>query len=204
MFLKRISVTEYERLIQNSVPLANKGSRPGVLLTPNQLIVKHTYKRQLWSSSTLWPYPKRFKRNAKQLLARGFNAPTVEDIFNFPQGQCYLTLYKHLPGMTICELSQQGQVAHLQKIPQFLVNLHQQGIYFRDLHTKNVLFQPNQQFALLDITSVKIQRHPLTPYQRARNIFHLLRKEECRNAFLPLGVSELVNNYLHLAALPTA
>ena len=105
--------------------------------------------------------------------------------------------------MTLYELSQQGQMVHLQQLPQFLVNLHQQGVYFRDLHTKNVLYQPNQQFALLDITSVKIQRRPLSPYQRARNIFHLLRKEDCRNAILPLGISELVNNYLRLAALPT-
>jgi serine/threonine protein kinase len=203
MFLKRISVAEYEQLVQNSIPLAKKGGRPGILLTPEQFIVKHTYKRNLWSSSTIWPYPFRFKRNAARLSAMGFNVPLVKEIFTFPSGECYLTVYHHLPGTTIRTLSAQGHVAHLQKIPQLLVNLHQQGVYFRDIHTDNLLYQPNQQIALLDITSVKIQRYSLSPYQRARNVAHLLRTSECRAALAPMGLIELVNRYLMLAFLTT-
>jgi serine/threonine protein kinase len=201
MFLKRISVPEYEQLVQNSVSLANKGGRPGILLTPHHLIIKHTYKRNWWSSSTVWPYPMRFKKNAVRLLAMGFTAPTVKAVFNFPPGQCYLTIYSHLPGITVRELSQQGEVTHLQKLPQFIENLHDRGVYFRDIHTANLLYQPNQQFALLDIASVKIYPTPLNLRQRVRNMIHLIRKQECRDALLPIGLLELINQYLHLTPL---
>ncbi|MGB6976630.1 MAG: hypothetical protein WBE18_04150 [Gammaproteobacteria bacterium] len=201
MFLKRISLPEYEQLVQNSVPLASKGGRPGILLTPSQLIVKHTYKRSLWSSSTLWPYPRRFKRNAARLLAMGFTAPAVKEIFNFPVGECYLMVYQHLPGITVRELSKQGQVAHLQKLPQFVANLHHRGVYFRDLHTNNLLYQSHEQFALLDITSVKFHRASLNLHQRARNIVHLLRKQECRVALSGFGLLEFVKHYLNLTIL---
>ncbi len=89
----------------------------------------------------------------------------------------------------------------LIKFARFVAELHDKGIFFWDLHLGNIMITPECKFALLDITSVKIYRNPLSIKKRARNLARFIRIEKKNNNLFQdeRQLEKFIANYCRIA-----
>ena len=190
-----ITATEYQTLTAHCRQLQMRGEKPYVLLTPENMVIKHIYRRGLWSSSTFWPYPFRFKKNAKKLKTMGFIVPEVKQIYFSPERNCHLVLYPLLAGKTIHASVTEDNSDAFTRLPKFIAHLHQQGIFFRDLHIQNFIVLPDEQFALIDVASVKIYKKALTQKQRERNLKNFFNQARNQTLLHQFGKAIFLEKY---------
>lgn len=149
-----------------------------VLLLADGTIVK-LFRRKRWLSSAAWyPYAKRFADNAASLHRLGILAPEILDVFRIPSIERDAVRYQPLPGRTLREMRREGldvgvEEALKEAFTRFIVRLHDSGVYFRSLHLGNVVYTPDHEFGLIDISDARIGDRPLRKYQRARNLKRL-------------------------------
>ena len=58
---------------------------------------------------------------------------------------------------------------------QFVIGLHDRGIYFRSLHVGNVVYTPDCRLGLIDFADLRIYPWRLGRYLRARNMRRMQR-----------------------------
>ncbi|WP_339515878.1 polymerase [Pseudomonas sp. RL_15y_Pfl2_60] len=141
------------------------------------------FRRKRLISTALWAPPSvRFARNAERLIALGIPAPVTLELIVVPELELNGLRYEPVAGVTLRnhwrELSPEQLADQLFKFGIFLGRVHQSGIYFRSLHLGNVLSMPDGQYALIDVSDMKIFSRPLSAWQRARNVQHLVRYQE--------------------------
>ena len=68
-------------------------------------------------------------------------------------------------------------------------------------HLGNILYQGNNQFALIDLTRVKFSSQPLSLSKRYRNLKHFLSTYEDQGALQQYGTEKLISNYLHCCSI---
>jgi serine/threonine protein kinase len=83
--------------------------------------------------------------------------------------------YAPLAGSTLRELARAGLSSdrkHRLKeaFTQFVIYLHDKGVYFRSLHIGNIVCTPDGQLGLIDFSDLRIHPWPLGKYLRARNM----------------------------------
>jgi len=140
-----------------------------------QCYIKTLYmKKRTLSTTHLSPYAYRFCQNAEKLAQRGIKAPHVQRLFYCPHKGCYLICYPHIDGQP---LNGCFNTELLKPLSQFIAELHQKGIYFNDCHLRNILLTPSQDFALIDIHTVKTYNQPLSRFLRRRHIARFFEKE---------------------------
>lgn len=142
-------------------------------------------RKRLISSAALFPYAKRFARNAQALQRRGIACPQILETYRVAEIARDVVHYEPLPGETLRHLI--AEPVHfndkqlLRRFGQFVAHLHNEGIYFRSLHLGNVVMTPDNQLGLIDIADMRIYRRSLRKTLRLRNFKHMLRyKEDCR------------------------
>lgn len=197
----KITPLDYQKLTINARQLHMRGEKPYILLTPDNMIIKHIYRRGFWSSSTIWPYPFRFKKNCERLKKLGYIVPEVQKIYFFPEKNCHLVLYPFIAGKTIAARSTEEDSDAFARLPAFIAKLHQQGIFFRDLHIQNFIELPNKQFALIDVASVKIYKKPLSQKQRARNLKSFFEHKRNHGLLDQFGKDNFLKKYSLAATL---
>ncbi|WP_256574119.1 polymerase [Pseudomonas sp. M30-35] len=141
------------------------------------------FRRKRLFSSALWSPPSvRFARNAERLIALGIPAPVTIELIVVPELGLNGLQYEPVAGVTLRnywrELNQDQLAEQLFKFGTFLGRVHKSGIYFRSLHLGNVLSMPDGQYALIDLSDMKIFSRPLSAWQRARNVQHMMRYPE--------------------------
>jgi hypothetical protein len=194
MGITKIHQAFYQQLTDQAVVLATHRDRPAVMLTPDQKIIKHIYRRGWWSSSTLWPYAVRFKENAASLKTLGISCPAVEAIYHYPSQKCDLVIYPFVTGSSVHQTAITGDYQTLEKLPTFLNKLHSLGIYFHDLHLGNVIYHKTE-FSLVDIASVCIYPKTLAEKYREKNLKHLFDKQEDKPIFEKYGIDRFLEVY---------
>jgi hypothetical protein len=166
------------------------------------------FRRKRWISSAAWyPYAQRFADNAGRLHALAIPCPEVTGIYRIPTIERDAVTYRPLVGDTLRTLAEKEGYLPLRLISQigtFIARLHANGVYFRSLHSGNVLLCPDGQFGLIDIADMRIARRPLRHAERVRNFRHLLRAPRDRQILLPDGGEALLAAYgdPRVAALP--
>lgn len=176
--MPRLTTTAYLALTEKAKILnLRKQNKPSVMLTPTNLIIKHLYRRGLWSSSTLKSYAYRFKTNSIQLRKIAIQAPKIEGLFYYPTAKCDIIIYPSLPGINLSTLISQHKFEGLEAFPRFIAHLHQKGIMFRDLHLANVLYHEGG-FSLIDVVCVTFSKNPLSVRKRAKNLACMFSKED--------------------------
>lgn len=149
-----------------------------VLLLADGTIVK-LFRRKRWLSSAAWyPYAKRFADNAASLHRLGIRVPQILDLFRIPSIERDAVRYQPLPGRTLREIRREPLDAGIEQelkeaFTRFVVRLHDSGVYFRSLHLGNVVYTPDHEFGLIDISDARIVDRPLRKYERARNLKRL-------------------------------
>lgn len=202
MSVQRLTDIAYIQLVGDAQVLKLRRGKPAILLTSDQRIIKHIYRRPWFSSSRIWPYAERFINNAKLLHQRGIRVPTIRGRYFYPTFGCDILVYDYLNGNSLFTYALENNFSYLEKTPAFLAKLHELGIYFRDFHLDNIIVH-NNEFALIDISSVKCRRLPcgLNFKYRAKNIAQLFSKNEDQEIYRIFGKNNFLRRYVKSAQL---
>lgn len=202
--IRRIPKNSYLELQTSPTILKWNGSKP-VLAKNDHNIIKYFYKTTWnFSSGYWWSYAIRFEIHARRLRALGIAAPVVHDLLHYPEEHCYIVNYAYINGETIHSMAKRGNFMPMKKLPEFIAKLHKLGVYFRDLHLENIIWQDSADFALLDTIRIKFHKKSLNLQQRAHNLAFLLNRHEDQELFKEFGFDKLVQTYLQAAALNTS
>lgn len=184
--MKSIPQAEFETLIRDARVLEQDRRGAKVYETPDGRIVKlFRIKRRL--SSNLWsPFAPRFATNAKKLAALNLASLTVTDVGWVPHIERQMVVYTKLAGIPLRHFLRTATPdqarACMRNVGSFVAEVHERGVFFRSFHFGNILVQPDDRFALIDILDLWIKRFPLGLWRRRRNLRHLSRYDEDRRA----------------------
>ncbi len=154
---------------------------PKVIALENRRYLKLLRVKSRFSTWGLLNPAKRFARNAEKLQALGIPTLQVEAIYRVPHLRCWAVRYRGLEGVSIRHLLKNRQLtsAQQEQLVQFILALHDAGVYFRGLHTGNILLTPDGQMGLIDILDCYFRPY-LFHFQRQRNFKHLFRYPEVK------------------------
>jgi len=180
--MRTIRATELEALLHNAQVIESDGYGLKVARLEGGDFLK-IYRRKRLLSSALWSPPaERFAGNAHKLKALGIACPEIVELLLIPEKRLNVVQYRPLPGETLRNHWRQvdggKRAAEVRQFGAFLAMLHQAGVYFRSLHLGNVLLLPDASLGLIDLSDMKVEKHPLNHWKRKRNIQHILRYPE--------------------------
>lgn len=130
-----------------------------------------------WSSSRIYSYAQRFRRNAIRLKSLSIATVTPVAVYHFRDTTHTAIEYQPLEGVTIRDVLKQGVItAELAvQVGRFIALVHQKGIYFRSFHFGNIVLTPEHQLGLIDIADIRIYPWGLQVHTRVRSIKRMLR-----------------------------
>lgn len=202
---QQLLLTDYQNILAQSQVLLSGKRGPRLLMTQDGCIIKLFPQRKWLSSNRLIPYANRFVKNAERLAQ--LDIASVQPIAHgkIKGTSTHFVKYEKLPGQDVRDILQNGSSINiLGKIAHFVGRLHQQGVFFRGIHLGNILQQPNDAFALIDITSVKFKSKPLSLRCRKRNLQHLLDYTEDKPFFDKFGITQFLLQYFEQTDLTPA
>ena len=143
-------------------------------------------RKRLISSAAWYPYAQRFADNATVLEKLGILVPRIIDVMRIPSVKRDAVRYLPLEGVTLRTLARKGlecdvELKLKQEFNQFVLQLHDRGIYFRSLHLGNVILLPDDRMGLIDFSDLRVYRKPLGKYMRSRNLRRLQKSDEERD-----------------------
>lgn len=164
---------------EGAVVLEHDGYGDKVLRLRDGSILKLFRRKNLLSSAVLFPYARRFARNALALARRGIPVPQVIALGAIAEPARHFVHYRPLAGNTLRELENAGlsgerRLELREKLTQFVIHLHDQGVYFRSLHLGNVVLTPDDRLGLIDFSDLRIYPWSLGSYSRRRNMMRML------------------------------
>lgn len=149
-----------------------------VLRLADGTFLKLFRRKRLFSSAMWYPYAARFSDNAGALSQLGVPVPSVISVMRIESIERDVVHYHPLEGITLRALVRGGLESETErelkaKFNQFVVYLHDHGIYFRSLHLGNVVLLPDGRMGLIDFSDLRISPRPLPMYLRRRNVRRL-------------------------------
>ena len=178
--MRNLSLQEFNKLTQSSIILADDEYGKKVLELVDHSIIKLFRVKRFISQATLYSPARRFANNAKRL--KQLNIPTISliDLYRIKSIKRTAVHYQQLKGIMVREYLQNHSVDNefLKNLGQFIAVLHAKGIYFRSAHFGNIIYTPDKQFGLIDISDMSISRFPLGTFKRLRNLKHIFRLPE--------------------------
>jgi len=178
--MKTLGQDDYLALRAGAVVLEADAFGDKVLRLADGTILKFFRRKRLFSSAAWYPYAQRFADNAAALGQRGIPVPEVISVVRIPCIKRDAVHYQPLAGRTLREMRREGldskaEQALKEAFTQFVIGLHECGVYFRSLHLGNVVYTPDHCFGLIDISDARIHPRRLGQRLRHRNLAHLLR-----------------------------
>jgi len=178
--MKNLSLHEFNKLTQSSIVLADDEYGKKVLELVDHSIVKLFRVKRFISQATFYSPARRFAKNAKRLIQ--LNIPTINliDLYNIKSIKRTAVHYQQLEGVTVREYLQENPIEDefLAKLGKFLAQLHDKGIFFRSAHFGNIIYNPQKEFGLIDISDMSISHFSLGYFKRIRNLKHIFRIKE--------------------------
>ena len=201
---QRMDAAAFHALVGRATVIERDGFGEKVLQTPEGLMVKIFRRKRLLTSAALFPYARRFIRNARLLAERGIPTVSVAGYAYCPALGRHVVTYHPLPGRTLRScLQSEGRDPDrlLAAVAVFMAALHRQGVYFRSLHFGNIIVTPEMTFGLIDMADMTIGSKPLDIGRRARNFRHLVRYREDTAHLQGFGCARFLEEYLESAGL---
>ena len=176
--MKRLANDDYLAMRAGASILEADGFGDKVLLLADGSMLKLFRRKRVLSSAAWSPYAQRFADNAEALHERAIPAPVVINVWRIPAIARDGVHYHPLLGRTLREMLREGldpasERSLKELFTRFLIRLHDSGVYFRSLHLGNVVYTPDRQFGLIDISDARIGRRSLSRHLRARNLRRL-------------------------------
>lgn len=192
----QISEPQFRLLTQNAKLLSGSKDKPKVLETQDNLIIKLFHPRKLFTSAKFYSHARRFKKNSERLLKAGIHSVAVQNILRCPSQNADIAVYEKVKGDAVREQVDKGNNDILHRLPHYLAELHQKGVFFRGIHLGNLIIQPNDSFCIIDHVGLKVKSRPLNLWQRARNLRHLLLDRNDHHIFKTFGYQHFITQYL--------
>lgn len=206
---------DWSKIIEQSQLIYGTPEYPKVCRTNDGFILKWFYPRGGISSDRFFPYAKRFIKHAFQLDQKGIESVHVQGWLFDPQTQAYIVIYPEIDGMTVRQamMSNMAEIV-MDSFVDFIVELHERGVFFRGIHLANVLVRevatpesetaevtPQLSFSLIDITDCRVKHNKLNRLERLRNIKHMLSNIEDSAIFAAYGVERFLERYTELTGV---
>lgn len=170
-----ISFSEFESICSNSIILRWKNSLPRLMRNNDNLISKIWKRQNKPSSDWIYPYYRRFVRNARKLRSRGIIAPNVRSITKVKETGLYIVTYEEMAGASVRDiLKNDKDTIHLNELGLFIASLHKKGIFFTSLHMGNIIRLDSGNFGIIDVANTHFFVLALGIRARARNLSHFL------------------------------
>lgn len=168
-----------------------------VVRLANGDILKIFRVKRTISSANLFSYARSFCRNEKRLHQLEIPTIRVKQLFHLEMDSKTAVLYSPLAGDTVRELFSRGEltVQHAQMLGEFIARLHDLGVYFRGLHSGNIVLTPNGQMGLIDISEMTIFPWRLERRRRKRNFARYWRNAAEAENFGLANIKELISSY---------
>ncbi|MCB1616353.1 MAG: toluene tolerance protein [Pseudomonadales bacterium] len=172
----------FSDLLSKAEIIEEDGHGLKVLLLENGNYLKLFRIKHLVSSARIYNPAKRFRDNAKKLAAFGIDTVRVTQLYSIPHLQRWGAEYEPLQGEVLSAIIEQGTFNEERQtsLVDFVLALHEQGIYFRSLHAGNIVLTPTQHWGLIDILDCRFGRGELPKGKRQRNLQHLFRYENIK------------------------
>ncbi len=199
-----ITAQDFDTLIESTKILSYGRPNQAKVFEKNETtIIKLFYwKNKLITSDKLRPRVMRFCNNLESLRNLGYAVPTIDKLQKCPELKFSLVQYEKVEGQDIRTLAKAGDVEVIQKVADFLANLHQNGVFFRSIHLENLLLQSDYKtFGIIDVTDIQFSARPLSLYKRLRNLRHLLKEKNDRELWQAFGVERFLKLYFSAAKL---
>jgi hypothetical protein len=168
-----------------------------VIRLTNGDILKIFRVKRTFSSANFFSYARSFCRNEKRL--HQLNVPTIQvkQLYHLTAHHKSAVLYSPLVGITVRELFARSELTseHAQKLGVFMARLHDLGIYFRGLHSGNIVLTPTGQFGLIDISEMTIFPWTLERRRRKRNFARYWRNASEAEDFGLSNIKTLIGAY---------
>lgn len=207
--LMELGSEEFETMIRDARILSEDGRGVKVLETSGGEIIKFFPLRRRVSTAAVYPYSKRFVRNAALLKKRGIKTVDIVGTFKRSKDSPDAVVYKKTQGRALrsfledAGLPSEGADQTLRDFTGFLARLHGEGILFRSIHFGNVLVLEDGGFALIDVADISFRRgRSLTPRQRVRNFAHMSRYVQDRESLVGFGMPRFLQLYLEASQMP--
>lgn len=198
--MKTITQEAYEQLISTATPLlVDEQGQPLVLKLPGDIIVKKLeWQKKL--RAKIYPRSKRFKRNSERLLKMGFTAPEVVDLFDSPEMQCAVILYKMVAGEELIQKlirsNLQEKKTILKKVAEYYAQLNNNGVYCSPCHFRNIMIDEDLNLGLIDVQNNDFRLWRLGLDARARNFRRVFKYEEHAAQVIESGAQQFFNHYM--------
>ncbi|WP_052184988.1 hypothetical protein [Methylotenera sp. N17] len=168
-----------------------------VVRLTNGDILKIFRVKRTFSSANFFSYARSFCRNEKRLHQLAIPTIQVKQLFHLSSDHKSAVLYAPLEGVTVRELFTRHELTteHAQKLGAFMAGLHDLGIYFRGLHSGNIVLTPAGQFGLIDISEMTIFPWRLERRRRKRNFARYWRNAAEAENFGLSNIKVLISAY---------
>ncbi len=189
---------KYVDLTQNCKILEQDGYGPKVLSLTNGNILKLFRRKKIISSALFYPYSSKFANNAENLIKLNINTVAIKYLFKIPHIKRTGVEYIPIAGKSIRDLIKDNKVTNeiLAELANYFCLLHNKGIFFRSCHFGNIIYTPNNDFGLIDISDMKIKSKGLSKWHRVRNFHHIFKYQEDKDVVLKYTIDNFVENYI--------
>jgi hypothetical protein len=168
---------------------------------PSGVYLKLFRRKRLLSSAAWRPYAQRFVSNATHLARLSVPTVLVRAYFRCPEAERHVVAYLPLDGEVLRDRVRDSAAVDWPGLAQFFAHLHERGVYFRSLHSGNVVCVPDGGFGLIDIADLRTLRGPLGLARRVRNLRPLLRDPVLRAQWQTTPFREFIDVYCRTARI---
>ncbi|GAB4349913.1 MAG: hypothetical protein Kow0073_03930 [Immundisolibacter sp.] len=201
---RRIGAARLQRLLQHARILEQDRHGIKVAQLPSGSMLK-LFRRKRQVSSAAWrPYSRRFVDNARHLKRLGIPTVEVRCHLHCPEWARHVVAYRALPGEVLRDRLKAGTEVDWRRLAGFVATLHDRGVYFRSLHSGNVVCVPGGGFGLIDIADMRVSARPLGLLRRLRNLRPLLRDHQAAPLRQRVVFGMFLEAYLQAAACGAA
>lgn len=193
--LRPLSGARLQGLLDAAQVLERDAFGVKVAQLPSGIILKLFRRKRRVSSSAWLPYGRRFVQNAERLAHSGVPTVQVRAFFQCPEAARHVVAYRPLAGEVLRHRLARGQLVNWSHLAGFMAQLHRQGIYFRSLHSGNIVCLPEGGFGLIDIADLRWCGPPLGALRRARNLRPLLQDPDAHGLRRPQAFCEFLDAY---------
>lgn len=178
-WMQVLTQEKYELWSAGAEVTASDNHGDKVLLLADGTYLKLFRIKRLITSARLFPYWRRFVRNADRLTELGVPTLSVREIYDIPHLGRTAVHYDPLAGKTLREIDTLD-ARLVAQLGRFVTSLHERGVYLRSLHLGNVVQTPDGILGLIDIADMRIKSRALSRRLRVRNYHHLCRYDQDR------------------------
>lgn len=178
--MQLLDLNKYKILTREASVLTEDEFGEKVLELKDKSIIKLFRVKRFISQATIYSPAKRFAKNVRRLIKLDIPTVAILELYNIKELKRTAVHYTQLEGVTVREYLQKNKadVLFLENLGAFLATMHNKGIYFRSAHFGNIIYTPEKQFGLIDVSDMSFSLFSLGIFKRLRNIKHIFRIRE--------------------------